>query len=425
MTSAPVATSSDTELSTTPSSQCSICSSRVAVYTCPRCATRSCSLPCSVAHKARTGCSGLRDKAKFVPMNRYTHGTMTDDYVFLEDMSRRVSGWGQDIARGGYGTSQGRRGRGGMGRGKTREIMSRKKRDVLKLQLELRDVEVDLLPAGMQRRVLNQSAWDPKCRTAFLTVEYNIHPPHALDACPDDTQAPYALLTHRNNFDLSLRDLFRSQISQRATGRNRADLPTWVKTLTLPHPDMPDAFTPPQFFIRAPLDPLSGKREKFGFIKLDGERKLSALLRNKQFVEFPTIDVWEEGAFCGVLLDGSGAFELPREQRPGKKRKLDVSKGRAAIAGLLGDYGSEDSDEVDTALTRLGEYDGSDAENRQPTTSVEGDTDSLTEDDEGDQETMSMVDPATLLALVQEAQRRSGEDGDSEEVDWGESDKDS
>jgi len=262
-----------------------------------------------------------------------------------------------------------------------------------------------------------------------LTVEYNIHPPHALDACPNDTQEPYALLTHRNNFDLSLRDLFQSQISQRTTGKNRADLPTWVKTLALPHPDMPDTFTPPQFFIRAPLDTLSGRREKFGFIKLDGERKLSVLLRNKQFVEFPTIDVWEEDAFRGVLLDGSGAFELPGVQRPAKRRKLDVSKGRAAIAGLLGDYGSEDDDEADTALTKLGEYDGSDAENRQPTTSVEGDTDSLSEgddddDDEGDGEAMSMVDPATLLAMVQEAQRRN-EDGDFEEVDWGESDEDS
>jgi len=162
---APIATPPDTGLSTTPSSQCSICSSPVAVYTCPRCATRSCSLPCSVAHKARTGCSGVRDKAKFVPANRYTYGTMTDDYVFLEDVSRRVCEWGQDIARGGYGggTLRGRRGRGGMGRGKTREILSRKKRDVLKLQLELRDMEVDLLPAGMQRRLLNHSTWDPKC----------------------------------------------------------------------------------------------------------------------------------------------------------------------------------------------------------------------------------------------------------------------
>ncbi len=141
---------------------CVFCPDRVAIYTCPRCATRTCSLPCSAAHKPRTGCSGIREKAKFVPMNRYTYGTMMGDYVFLEDMSRKVSEWGQDIVRGGYGSLQGRRGRAEMGPGKTRNGISRKKRDILKLQLELRDVEMDLLPSGMERRVLNQSTWDSK-----------------------------------------------------------------------------------------------------------------------------------------------------------------------------------------------------------------------------------------------------------------------
>lgn len=123
-------------------------------------------MPCSVAHKTSTGCSGVRDKAKFVPMNRYTYGTMMDDYVFLENVGRRLSEWGQDIARGRYGTVQGRRGRGRMGRGNgTRAYVSRteKKRDMLRSQLELRDVEIDLLPAGMQRRSLNHSTWDTKC----------------------------------------------------------------------------------------------------------------------------------------------------------------------------------------------------------------------------------------------------------------------
>lgn len=271
-------------------------------------------------------------------------------------------------------------------------------------------------------------------RTAFLTVGYNIHPPPTLlDTGPNDAQEPYTLLTHRNNFELSLRDLFQSQISQRTHTRKKsgADLPAWVKTLALPHPDIPDAFTPPEFFIRAPLDPLSGRSEKFAFIKLDSERKLSTLLRNKHFVEFPTIEVWEEGAFRGVLFDGVGAFESQGGQRPMKRRRLDVTKGRAAIAGLLGGYGSEDGEEVeevDTALTWLGEYEGSDAENEQPTEEeVAGtDTDGATEDgDYDEEEPEAVVDPETLLAMVREAQRRYGEDGFEEIIDWGESDGDS
>ncbi|KAI9466921.1 hypothetical protein BJY52DRAFT_32492 [Lactarius psammicola] len=406
--------------------QCVVCSSHVAIYTCPRCAIRTCSLHCSTAHKTRTGCSGVRDKTKFVPMNRYTHGTMMDDYVFLEDMSRRVSGCGQDIVRNGYRALRGGRGRVGAGRGGPGRGFSEKKRDTLKLQLELRDIEMDLLSTGMERRKLNHSTWDPKRKVAFLTVEYNIHPSPSLDANPSENsvQESYILLTHRNNFDLSLRDLFQSRVSERTKGKGRAELPTWVKTLALPHPDVPDTFTPPQFFIRASLDLLSGQHERIGFIKLNGEQKLSSLLRNKQFVEFPTIEVWEEGAFRGVLLDESGTFGLQRGQKPAKRRKLNATEGRAAIAGLLGDYGSEDSDEADTALTKLGEYEESGAENEQSTTSEEGHTDALSDDgDDDDGGSEVIVDPATLLAMVQEAQGRNEEDIEYDKVDW-ESDED-
>ncbi len=177
------------------------------------------------------------------------------------------------------------------------------------------------------------------------------------------------------------------------------------------------------------MDSLSGQSKKFAFIKLDGERKLSTLLRNKHFVEFPTIEVWEESEFRGVLFDGAGTFESQGGQRATKRRRLDVTKGRAAIAGLLGGYGSDDGEEADTALTRLGEYEGSDAENEQPTTSEEVDTDTDTDgstedgDDEGEPD--AVVDPETLLAMVREAQRQDGEDGEYEEIDWGESDRDS
>jgi hypothetical protein len=90
-----------------------------------------------------------------------------DDYVLLEDVGRKVSEWGREIARGDYSSSLPSRGgsRGGNFRpqGKApRGRMSRKKRDVLRSQLDLRDIEVDLLPVGMQRQMLNHSTWDPK-----------------------------------------------------------------------------------------------------------------------------------------------------------------------------------------------------------------------------------------------------------------------
>ena len=161
MSTADTSTCPDILNSTVP--QCLICSSRVAIYTCPRCATRTCSLPCSTSHKMRAGCSGVRDKTKFVPMNRYSFGTMMDDYVFLEDVGRKVSECGQDIVRNGYRMLRGGRGRGAVRPGRPGRGVFEKKRDMLKLQLELRDIEMDLLPSGMERRKLNQSTWDQKC----------------------------------------------------------------------------------------------------------------------------------------------------------------------------------------------------------------------------------------------------------------------
>lgn len=98
-----------------------------------------------------------------------------DDYVFLEDMGRKVGDWGKEIVRGGYtsgaGNTRGRgdargRGRGTRGRGRSNTSGGgppKTKRDILKMQLEVRDIDMELLPVGMERRTINQSTWDFKC----------------------------------------------------------------------------------------------------------------------------------------------------------------------------------------------------------------------------------------------------------------------
>lgn len=139
--------------------RCAVCNQREAIYACPKCSLRSCSAPCAASHKKIKNCSGERNKAAYVPMNKYTWGTMMNDYVFLEDIGRKVGDWGNEIVRGGHMNAVGTRGRGAakMKRGGTRT-----KRDLLKLQLEARDIEMGLLPHGMERKKMNQSFWDYK-----------------------------------------------------------------------------------------------------------------------------------------------------------------------------------------------------------------------------------------------------------------------
>ena len=88
-----------------------------------------------------------------------------DDYVYLEDMGRKVAEWGREIAHGGYAvsaTNASGRGKRGRGRGRGRGLRGTQggKRDILRTQLELRDIDMDMLPLGMHRRTQNASTWD-------------------------------------------------------------------------------------------------------------------------------------------------------------------------------------------------------------------------------------------------------------------------
>ncbi|KAJ7047645.1 hypothetical protein C8F04DRAFT_917901, partial [Mycena alexandri] len=429
---------------------CTVCNHRYAIYTCPRCTTRTCSLPCSTTHKARAACSGERDKAAYVPMNRYGWGTMMDDYSFLEDVGRKVGEWGGEIAKGKFSTGAAAQGRGqGRGRGRGRGRGGgghgqggRTKRDVLRIQLEARDIEMDILPAGMERHKINQSSWDSKNQTALLTIEFKFHPPPNPLALPSQAPDPLrTLLTHRNSLDApkSLLQVLQHHINERKEGV----IPVWVRALACPDLTDPEAFAPPHCVMAATVDPLVSARKskqqraQTPYYRLDPAQPLSALLRGKHFVEFPTIEVWEE--FCGTVVDGAGAVMQQdgldgngEEGRAPKRRKLDRKAGGKAIAGLLGGYGSSSEDEDEdgkgkekarNGLEMLGGYSGSEDEAEDG--AAQADISMNDSDDDGVE-----LDPAKLVELMREARgdaswtphMHAQEVEDDDLVDWGDSD---
>lgn len=208
--------------SSTPPPLCSQCKSEQSKYTCPRCHARTCSLPCSKQHKFATGCTGVRDPVKYVPMNKYGWGNMMDDYSYLEGVGRKVGEWGQGLGKlpapviaktRSKANSRGR-GRGGKGKGVIRasrpggnaaasesesdgsssgssssstseqknkpgpsatmapnglpaahghgRAPPRSKLEQLQQQLALREIHVDFLPEGMAKRRANRSFWNVK-----------------------------------------------------------------------------------------------------------------------------------------------------------------------------------------------------------------------------------------------------------------------
>ncbi|KAG5275635.1 hypothetical protein AALO_G00122880 [Alosa alosa] len=77
--------------------RCGMCDTEEARYRCPGCMTHSCSLVCVKKHKVETGCSGVRDKAAFVPLSEFDEINLLNDYRFLEETGRLADSTTRDV----------------------------------------------------------------------------------------------------------------------------------------------------------------------------------------------------------------------------------------------------------------------------------------------------------------------------------------
>ena len=244
-------------------------------------------------------------------------------------------------------------------------------------------------------------------------------------------------MAHKNEFKTSLLDLIRLRLEEKekTSKKDTSAYPEWVKRLVFPDPDDPESFLNPQCAMQAQIDPLIARKTntKRAHHSLDPTQPLATLLRQKRFVEYPTIEVWDE--FPGVFVDSLGLLRQ-EDERPAKKRKINRKAGKLAIAGLLGGYGSEDEDEEKKTepkdmLAALGDYaesedDDNDGDvtnlaNGEEEEGMEGlDIGALSGEEEGEVE----VDSAVLLELMRAA--RGGEwtleADDDDAVDWGDMD---
>ena len=165
--------------------------------------------------------------------------------------------------------------------------------------------------------------------------------------------------------------------------------------------------------------PLSIKQfAKIGYHRLEATQKLSTLLRHKHFVEFPVIEIWEEGAFRGLVVDERGGMQREGDERAVKRRKLDIGASKKAMSGLLSGYGSDEGEqEENTPITVLGDYAGSEDDG---TLDDEDEGDALgaeeLEDDSDEDKEIGPVDYSALLDIL-----RQNAAGGDDEIDWGDS----
>ncbi|KAI0324948.1 hypothetical protein GY45DRAFT_1330967 [Cubamyces sp. BRFM 1775] len=322
------------------------------------------------------------------------------------------------------------------------------------MQLDFRDIEIELLPNGMERRTLNQSTWDFKYKTALLTIEFKFHPPRNRLAPPGEPpEPPFSLLTHRNPLETTLLSAMQAHVTERSKSKKDKTPPTWVQELVLPDQDVPDSFVPPLCVMSTPLDPLAslishplipqpGRILRTGFYRLDPNQPIGASLKHKHFVEFPTIEVWEEDAFQGTIVDDRGSVvHDPSDEPQPKRRKLTKKQTEKAMSGLLGGYGSDEDEEAGeeehNVMNMLGGYaDSDEGEGAEPSATNGGGEEEEwgNEDAEGETDEEFEGDPEVLAAMLQKlreagALRDPGTDSalaglegaEEEQVDWGDS----
>ena len=175
--------------------------------------------------------------------------------------------------------------------------------------------------------------------------------------------------------------------------------PEWAKCLVNPDlDDDPESFTNPQCVMQAMI---SHQLRGPAYYSFDPSQPLINLLRHTHFVEFPTIEVWEE--FQGIVVDAQGVVRQSEDERQPKRRKLNPKAGRLAINGLLGDYGSEEEEEGEEEASNI-------------LAALDNYAESGDEEDEGEVE----VDPTILLNLIRQARENTADEEDI--VDWGDYD---
>ncbi|KAK8860228.1 Box C/D snoRNA protein 1 [Tritrichomonas musculus] len=69
---------------------CQVCGKHESKYTCPACQIRSCSLECVKRHKAEKGCSGIKPKTTYVPLDKMDSNMLMKDCALLDEVRSAV-----------------------------------------------------------------------------------------------------------------------------------------------------------------------------------------------------------------------------------------------------------------------------------------------------------------------------------------------
>ncbi|CCH44128.1 hypothetical protein BN7_3686 [Wickerhamomyces ciferrii] len=150
---------------------CQICYTEDHKYKCPKCGTKTCSLPCVKKHKTQSQCDGVVDNTKYIKRDEFESNEhlVHRDYNFLTNLNRTI-----DVTKGDV-RSQNKKILAHNYRQNNNKRFQKHGYDSNSNQYETitkRQVNIRLLPKGMQRSNMNKSGWDKKKNTYVWTIEW-------------------------------------------------------------------------------------------------------------------------------------------------------------------------------------------------------------------------------------------------------------
>ena len=374
-------------------SLCTICRIQPPKYKCPRCATRTCSLPCINKHKNWSSCNGERDPTVYIPAAKLrTDAGIDHDYNFLTKIERSVE-IAEKILRDereilpqeGYNAPPpNKRARLHKGRSRGRVTLDENSRrwDRNSLQrMQRLGIQVSSVPFGMSRSKENKSSWNKRTNTINWQIEWVLlgdATSNDSNATPKKTKIMHKLLDQTPlyvGFASSLgyhryqqlneqqraeeRKARKKQPSSRdeagrdgqspVLGQNTSST-TWTAQPSpmqnygtaawsiKAEPEPADSIRKDeyQFFFQKPKRPL---KEPEKLVPLEPTESLSTVLPGLEIVEFPTICVLPAGS---PIPDG---FVVENRPKPQETAKTTSKKRKGST---LVEYGSDEEDgEVD------------------------------------------------------------------------------
>ncbi|KAI1198647.1 hypothetical protein F5X97DRAFT_299073 [Nemania serpens] len=384
-------------------SLCTICRTQAPRYKCPRCAARTCSLPCVKKHKNWSSCNGERDPTAFVTLDKLkTDAGIDHDYNFLTKIERSVERaervlredrdiLAQDVSN--PPPHKKTRFNKGQSRGKTTVDDGLRKwdRNAMHRMREL-GIHVSSVPYGMTRFKDNKTSWNRRTKTINWQVEWLFFDIDRSTVTSDRPQAKRIL--HKALDETPLYAAFAEALEynrqRQLTDNARAEEKKALRKQQIPVQWTQDPRTSTWQDLPCPLqnhtdgswsgstiadsryaaknryrffllNPKTPSREPQRLVHLDASEGLASVLPGHEIVEFPTIYVLpakNTGLGEGYII----------EQKENKKSL----KKRKASALVNYESGVDTSDEEDGQIMEQDAEAEREAEASDDTTSSSG-----------------------------------------------------